>query len=104
MRTLEIVEVLPLLELDVEDLRVVDDLAGEHPVELLIVDAVRTLDLAVETRGQGSDVDMSKPAVQEMPVEGGLKLRPVVGLDLLDSKRELLGGGGGGRGGGRAGS
>jgi len=51
VRSLEIVEVLPLLELDVEDLRVVDDLAGEHAVELLIVDAMRTLDLAVEPGG-----------------------------------------------------
>jgi hypothetical protein len=90
MRTLEIVEVLPLLELDVEDLRVVDDLADGHAVELLIVDAMRPLDLAVKPRGQGSDVDMAKSAVQEMPVEGRLELGPVVGLDLLDSKRQLL--------------
>ena len=91
MRKLEIVEVFPLLELAVEDLGVVDDLACEHPIELLIVDAMRALDLTVETRGQGSDVDMSKPAVQEVPVEGGLKLRPGVGQDLPDSKRQLTG-------------
>ena len=36
----EIVEALPLCELGVEELGVVDHLAGEHPVELLVVDAV----------------------------------------------------------------
>jgi hypothetical protein len=53
VRPLEIVEVFPLLELAVEDLGVVDDLACEHPIELHVVDAMRTLDLAVETLGSG---------------------------------------------------
>jgi hypothetical protein len=37
---------LPLLELDVEECGVVDDDTVEQPVELLIVDAVRPLELA----------------------------------------------------------
>jgi len=32
---------------DVEELSVVDDRAGEHAVEVLIVDAMRTFDLAI---------------------------------------------------------
>jgi hypothetical protein len=48
VRPLEIVEVLSLMALAVEDLGVVDDLACEHPIELLIVDAMRALDLAIE--------------------------------------------------------
>jgi hypothetical protein len=40
VRALEIVEVLPLLELDIEELRVVHDDAVEEPVELVPVDAV----------------------------------------------------------------
>src|ERR1700682_3618097 len=90
MRTLEIVEVLPLLELDVENLRIVDDLAGEHPVELFIVDAMRPLHFAVESRSRWPNVDVPKPAVQEMPVKCGLELGSVVGLNLLDPKRQLL--------------
>jgi hypothetical protein len=42
-----VVEVLPLAELVVEDLGVVDHDAVEQPVELLGVDAVGALDLAV---------------------------------------------------------
>jgi hypothetical protein len=45
-----VVEVLPLAELVVEDLGVVDDHAVEQAVELLGVDAVGALDLAVEPR------------------------------------------------------
>jgi 8-oxo-dGTP pyrophosphatase MutT (NUDIX family) len=41
VRAVAVVVVLPLLQLVVEDLRVVDDQAVEHPVELLGVDAVR---------------------------------------------------------------
>jgi hypothetical protein len=44
----EVVVVLPLLELVVEDLGVVDHGSVEEPVELLGIDAVRTLHLAVE--------------------------------------------------------
>src|SRR6266566_8854542 len=33
---------------------------------------------------------MPKSSVQEMPMEGGLELGPVIGLDLLDPKGELL--------------
>jgi len=40
VRAIEIVEVLPLLELGVEELAVVHDDALEHPVELFVVDAV----------------------------------------------------------------
>jgi hypothetical protein len=47
----EVVVVLPLAELVVEKLRVVDDLALEQPVELLLVDAVRAFNLAIEPGG-----------------------------------------------------
>ena len=40
MRSGEIVEALPFVELGVEELGVVDDLAGQHPVELLVVDSM----------------------------------------------------------------
>jgi hypothetical protein len=44
----EVVEVFPLLQAVVEELGVVDDDSLEHPVELFFVDAMRSLDLAVE--------------------------------------------------------
>ena len=48
-----VVVVLPLLELVVEDLGVVDDGAVEEPVELLGVDAVGSFDLAVQPGVRG---------------------------------------------------
>ena len=64
----EIVEALPLMELGVEELGVVDNLAGKEPVELCVVDAVRPLDFAVESRRRWPDVDVLDAFVQEVPV------------------------------------
>jgi hypothetical protein len=48
-----VVVVLPLLEFLGEQAGVVDHLALEQPVELLSVDPVASLDLAVQPRGAG---------------------------------------------------
>ena len=90
MRAMVVVEVLPLLELQREHLGVVDDHTVEHPIELLGVDPVRALDLAVQPRRRRPDVDVLDPTVEDMPVELGLELRAVVGLDPPDVERELL--------------
>ena len=50
---MEVVEVLPFLKLGGEQAGVVDDDAVEESVELLSVDAVGSLDLAVQARVQG---------------------------------------------------
>jgi hypothetical protein len=57
-------EVLPFLELVVEDLGIVDDHAVEQAVALLGVDAVGPLHLAVQPRGAGLDVGMAGASVQ----------------------------------------
>jgi len=57
--TVVVVEVLPLLELVVEDLGVVDHHPVQEAVELLGIDAVGALDLAVEPGRSGLDVDMA---------------------------------------------
>jgi len=44
VRSCEIVEALPVVELGVEELGVVDDLTGEQAVELFVIDAVGPLD------------------------------------------------------------
>ena len=50
MGAVEVVEVLPFLELVVEQLGVVDDDAMvEHSVELFVVDSVGSLHLAVQS-------------------------------------------------------
>jgi hypothetical protein len=90
VRSGEIVEALPLEELVVEELGVVDDLAGQHPIELFVIDSMRALDLAVEPRRRGPDVDVLDAFVQEVPMEAGLELGAVVGLDLHDFERQLL--------------
>jgi hypothetical protein len=68
-----VVEVLPFLQPVVEQLGVVDEDALELTVELLAVDAVGSLDLAVEPRGGGLDVDVADAAVHQVPVERRLK-------------------------------
>jgi hypothetical protein len=88
--TVVVVEVLPFLELVVEDLGVVDHDSLEHPVELFGVDTMGALDLAIQPGGAGLDVDMADAFVQHMPVEAGAELGPVVGLDDLDPEREPL--------------
>jgi hypothetical protein len=50
VRAMVVVEVLPFLEFVVVQLGVVDDDAFELAVELLAVDAVGSLDLAVQPR------------------------------------------------------
>jgi hypothetical protein len=85
-----VVEVLPLPQLVVEDLGVVDHHSVQQLVELLGVDAVGPLHLAVEPGRAGLDVDMADAFVQDMPVEAGAELGAVVGLDDLDPKREPL--------------
>ena len=90
VRSVEVVEVLPFLELVVEELGVVDHYAVEHSVELLGVDAVGSLDLSIEAGCGWLDVDVADAAVEEVPVEGALELGPVVGLDDLDLERQLL--------------
>jgi hypothetical protein len=64
-----VVEVLPLPQLVVEDLGVVDHHPVQQLVELLGVDAMGPLHLAVEPRRSGLDVDMADALVQDMPVE-----------------------------------
>ena len=85
-----VVEVLPLAELVVEDLGVINHDPVQEPVELLGVDAMGALDLAVEPGRSRLDVDMADALVQDMPVEAGAELDPVVGLDDLHAEREPL--------------
>jgi hypothetical protein len=83
MGAVEVVEVFPLLELVVEQLGVVDHDAVEHPVELLGVDTVGSLHLAVEPRAGGLGVDVADPAVQDVVVERALELGAVEFLSVV---------------------
>ena len=71
----EIVEALPFVELGVEEFGVIDNLAGQQPIELFVVDAVRALDFGVEPRRRWPDVDVLDTFVQEMPVKGAPRTR-----------------------------
>jgi hypothetical protein len=51
--------------------------------EFLGVDAVLAFHFAVEPRCGRSDVDVADALVQDVPVEGGLELSAVVGLDTV---------------------
>jgi hypothetical protein len=82
-----VVEVLPLPQLVVEDLGVVDHHPVQELVELLVVDAMGALDFAVEPRGPGFDVVVADASVQQVVMEQGLELSPVICLDDLDPER-----------------
>ena len=71
---------LPLPQLVVEDLGVVDHHPVQELVELLGVDAVGAFDLAMQPRGARLDVDMADALIQDVVVEQGLELGAVVGL------------------------
>jgi hypothetical protein len=85
-----VVEVLPLAQLVVEELGVVDHHPVQELVELFGVDAVGALDLAVEPRCPGLDVVVADALVQQVIVEQGRELGAVVGLDDLDPERQAF--------------
>ena len=79
MGPVAIVVVLPLAQLLVEQMNVVGDaVLVQELIELLIVNAVRPLHLAVEVRRARTDIRVADVERIEMPVEVGLKLGPVV--------------------------
>jgi hypothetical protein len=88
--SVEVVEVVPILELVVEQFGFVDDDPVEYPVELFIVDAMGSFYLAVETRSCGFDGDVSDTSVQHVVAELGRELAAVVGLDRVNPQRQLL--------------
>ena len=60
MGSVVVIVILPLPELFVEQVNVIGDaVLVEELVELLVVDPMRPLDLAVEMRCARSDVDMA---------------------------------------------
>jgi hypothetical protein len=64
-----IVVVLPLAQLLVEQVDIVGDaVLVEELIELLVIDAVRPLDLAIEMRRPGPNVDVPDVLRLQMPV------------------------------------
>ena len=72
-----IVVVLPFEKVDV----VGNPVAIQELIELLVIDAMRSFDLAVEMGCPRPDVHVADVARLEVPVEMRLKLRAVVRLD-----------------------
>ena len=50
---------------------------------------MRTFDLPVQPGSSGSNLHVSDALVEQVPVEGGAELLPVLGLHLLDLEREF---------------
>lgn len=61
----------------------------QEAVELFGVDAVRSFDLAVQSRRVRPDAHVADALVEQMPVEGRAEFRAIIGLDLLDVERQL---------------
>src|SRR5688572_25095066 len=84
-----IVVILPLTEFVVKQVDVIADaILIEQLIKLLVVDAVRALDFAVQPRRSWSDVHVANVLRLEMPVEFGLEFGAVVSLDDEHSKRQ----------------
>ena len=84
-----IVVILPLSQLVVEQVNVVRDaVTVEQLVELLVVDPVRPLDLAVQPGGPRADLRVVDIAFLQVPMKLGLELGPIVGLDDVHPKRQ----------------
>ena len=60
----------------------------EELVELLVVDAMGSLDLAVQVWRPRPDVDVADVERFEMPVEVGLEFGAIVGLNDVDAERQ----------------
>ena len=69
MGTIEIIEVFPFAELLIEESGVVDHHTFELTIELFVVDAVASLDLPIEARCRGFDVDVTDALVEDVVVE-----------------------------------
>ena len=75
MRAVVIVVVLPLAQLLIEQVNIVGHaITIEQLVELLVVHAMRPLDLPIQVRGARPDMDVPDVSRLEMPVESRLKL------------------------------
>ena len=87
MRPVVVVIVLPLTQLLVEQVDVVADaVLVDELVELLVVDAMRALDFAIEPRRSRPDVHVPDVELLQVPVELRLKLGAVVRLDDEDAE------------------
>ena len=74
-----IVVVFPLPQLVVEQVNVVGDaVLVQELIELLVIDAVRTLDLTVQMRRPGADVHVAAVEGFQVPMKAGVKLGAVV--------------------------
>jgi hypothetical protein len=73
--------VLPFAKFVVEQVDIIADaVLVEELVKLLLVDAVRTFDLAIQTWCFRTDVDVADDMFLQVPVEVGLELGAVIRL------------------------
>ena len=91
MGSIVVVVVLPFAKFVVEDVGVVDHDTVEESIELFLVYAVAAFDFAVEAWCGGFDVGVAESLVLDVPVELGLELGSVVGLDCVDAKWKAFG-------------
>ena len=82
-----IVETLPNGEL-LHEIYIVP--VGEPLVELILVGAVRSLDLPIELRCRRLDVNVFHAQVRDVPMEKSLELVATIGADRANPKRKLL--------------
>jgi hypothetical protein len=77
------------LELYVEEVDVVHELAIEEPIELFRVDQVGPFDLPIQPGCGGLDMDVADACIEQVPVKDLSEFLAVVGLDLLNFELQL---------------
>ena len=87
MRSGEVVELLPFGE-PCSKVHIVG--VCQELIELLLISAMRPLDLAVQLRRSWFDVGMANAHVFDMPVELGLEFMAIVRSHLADTEREFV--------------
>ena len=87
MRSVEVIEALPLIEFGFQ---IGVAFIAEQLVKFLLVRAVGSLHFAIELWGAALDVSMADTAVFDMPVELGLELVAVIGSNFTNAEWELV--------------
>ncbi len=89
MWSIVVLVVFPLLKSLVEGVRIVDDFTFEQSIELVGIDALRAFDFAFQSRGSGTDLDVSDAHVEQVSMKRRAEFLAVVRVDLLDLERQF---------------
>jgi len=83
-----VIEILPFPYFFVEELRIVDDHAVQHPIELILIDPVAAFDFPIQPRVSGPNIDVLDSLVQDMPMKLTSEFPAVICLNDMSPERQ----------------